>query len=100
MPIRNGWSRGCGQDSNSTWSSRKSWYQSERTLGAKYANGEGVPENDIQAYTWFNIAAAQGQKSAEKSKKVVTKSMTSENRARAQELASEYWKAYVLPFRN
>ena len=32
MPIRNGWSRGCGQDSNSTWSSRNSWYQSERTL--------------------------------------------------------------------
>ena len=32
MPIRNGWSRGCGQDSNSTWSSRNSWCQSERTL--------------------------------------------------------------------
>ena len=29
-------------------------------IGAMYAMGEGVPENDIQAYAWISIAAAQG----------------------------------------
>ena len=66
-----------------------------------YANGEGVPEDDIQAYAWYKpIAAAQGNDKAEQNKKLIAESMTSEQRARAQELARQYWEAYVLPFRK
>ena len=63
-------------------------------------NGEGVPEDDVQAYAWYNIAAAQGNDNAEHNKQLIARSMTREQRARAQELARQYWEAYVLPFRN
>ena len=69
-------------------------------LGFMYADGRGVPEDSVQAYAWFNIAAAQGDDSAEHGKKLIAESMTREQRARAQELARQYWEAYVLPFRN
>ena len=29
-------------------------------LGLMYASGEDVPEDDVTAYAWLNIAAAQG----------------------------------------
>ena len=32
-------------------------------LGVMYASGQGVPEDDVTAYAWLNIAAAQGQSS-------------------------------------
>ena len=65
-----------------------------------YANGRGVPEEDVEAYAWFNIAAAQGHENAEKNKEIAAKSMTRERRARAQQLARVYWEKYVLPFRD
>jgi len=30
-----------------------------------YANGEGLHENDVEAYVWFSVAAAQGMKMRE-----------------------------------
>ena len=42
-------------------------------LGVKYANGEGVPEDDVTAYAWLNIAAAQGKSSANEGKEHVAK---------------------------
>ena len=74
------------------------WAQNH--VGTMYANGAGVPQDDVQAYAWYNIAAAQGNDIAENNKKLIAESMTREQRARAQELAREYWKAFVLPFRN
>ena len=65
-----------------------------------YANGEGVPEDDVQTYAWFNVAAAQGSDVAKKNKEITAESMTNEGRARAQQLAREYWEKYVLPFQN
>jgi TPR repeat protein len=29
-------------------------------LGSMYVTGSGVPENDLKAYVWFSVAAAQG----------------------------------------
>ena len=65
-----------------------------------YALGRGVLEDDVQAYAWFNIAAAQDIKGAEDSKKLAAEYMNHEEIVRAQGLAREYWEAYVLPFRN
>ena len=75
-----------------------SWAQNN--LGVMYDSGRGVPEDNLQAYAWYNIAAAQGHDLAEHNKKLIAESMTREQRARAQELARQYWEAYVLPFRN
>jgi hypothetical protein len=33
-------------------------------LGLMYANGEGVIEDDVEGYAWFNVAAANGFKDA------------------------------------
>ena len=69
-------------------------------LGSMYALGQGVPQDNVQAYAWLNISVAQGEEEAQKIKESVAKGMTSKGRARAQELARRYWKAYVLPFRE
>lgn len=68
-------------------------------LGLWYWVGMGVPEDSIQAYAWLNIATAQGFMT-EKDKEEVAETMTREEIARAQKLAREYWKKYVLPFRD
>ena len=72
----------------------------QRSLGGMYAVGKGVPQNDVQAYAWCNIATAQGDKKAEQCKELIAESMTREKRARGQELARQYWEDYVVPFRN
>ena len=35
------------------------------SLGFKYANGNGVPENDAEAVKWFRLAAEQGNANAQ-----------------------------------
>ena len=69
-------------------------------MGFMYALGEGVPQDDVEAYAWFNISVAQGNKDDEDVKRLTAESMTREEISRAQQLAREYWEAYVLPFRN
>ncbi len=34
-------------------------------LGVMYANGQGVPKDDVQAVKWFRLAADQGQATAQ-----------------------------------
>ena len=58
-------------------------------LGQMYANGEGVPEDYVQAYAWHNLAAAQGNKGASTSKDIIRKLMTSAQIARAQKLSKK-----------
>ena len=57
-------------------------------LGVMYDNGEGVPENEVLAYAWFNLAGAQGFEGAQEAKGQLSRRMTSEQVARAQELSS------------
>ena len=52
-----------------------------------YANGEGVLTSDIKAYMWWNIAAYKGYKNAVTNKNIITKEMTNEQIAKAQELS-------------
>ncbi len=61
-------------------------------LGRMYAKGEGVAENDVQAYKWWNLAAAQENNSAKEFKELIEKNMTREQIAEAQKLSGE-WKA-------
>lgn len=63
-------------------------------LGIMYSKGEGIPENDVKAYVWFSIAAAQNNQSARKMKEMIAKRMTRSQIARVQNLSREYWEAY------
>ena len=65
-----------------------------------YANGEGVPQDDAQAYAWFSVAAAQGNTGAAEARDRVAGRLTPEAHNHAQKLAREYWEAYVAPFRD
>jgi TPR repeat protein len=65
--------------------------RAQYNLGVIYEYGEGVPENDVQAYKWMNLAAAQGNETAKKNKGIVEKEMTREQIAEAQRLSAK-WK--------
>ena len=58
-------------------------------LGEMYANGEGVPEDYVFAYAWMNLAGAQGEDGAQEAKDRLSRDMTREQVARAQELSFE-----------
>ena len=53
-------------------------------LGLMYARGTGVPEDYVQAYKWWNLAAASGDTSAVKNKNIVAEKMTEEQIVEAQ----------------
>ena len=63
----------------------------QNMLGLMYANGEGVPKDSVLAYLWWNLAAAQGLKSAKRNLGKIEKIMTREQIAEAQRLSRE-WK--------
>jgi len=59
-------------------------------LGFMYANGEGVPQDYVRAYMWFNLSAAQGNPPAAKDRDDIAKRMTHAQIAEAQKLAREW----------
>ena len=59
------------------------------SLGLMYANGEGVPEDDIQAYAWFNLAAAQGLGEGEQGRAHIRQYMTPAQITEAQKLSRQ-----------
>ena len=63
--------------------------RSQAPSGPCTAVGDGVPENYVVAYAWFNLAGAQGLERAQEAKSALSGLMTSEQVARAQELSIE-----------
>ena len=61
-------------------------------LGAMYANGNGVPEDDVESYARFNVAGALGN-DVEKVKSKLTARMTKEDISAAQKRSKEIWEA-------
>jgi TPR repeat protein len=67
-------------------------------LGFMYANGQGVPQDCVQAHKWWNLAAArfdasqnEDREKAVKSRDQIATKMTPAQIAKAQRLATE-WK--------
>ena len=63
-------------------------------LGVIYDNGEGMPEDDVHAYAWYSIAAAQGNELAKKNKEKIATDMSRDQIAEAQKLSREFWESY------
>ena len=59
-------------------------------LGRMYYLGTGVPEDYVQAYKWWNLAAAAGNADARKYKGNVAEKMTKEQIAEAQRLSTAF----------
>jgi TPR repeat protein len=62
----------------------------QSNLGIMYANGWGVPKSDIEAYKWYNLAAAQGQSEATTRRDRIAARMTPAQLAEGQRLAAEW----------
>ncbi len=60
---------------------------SQFNLGLMYAKGQGVPQDYVQAYRWYTLAASQGIGLAGKFKDHLKKSMSLNELAEAQRLA-------------
>ncbi len=63
----------------------------QSNLGAMYYNGQGVPENFVEAYKWWSLAAAQGYNDSAKNRDIVRSVMTPAQIAEGQRLAAA-WK--------
>ena len=64
-------------------------------LGTSYFYGSGVSKDLVQAWAWLSAGEEAGQllnRTAEK--------MSPPQRAEAQDLAKDYWKRFVMPFRE
>jgi TPR repeat protein len=59
-------------------------------LGVMYANGRGVPQNEVLAHRWWNLAGAQGHTIARKNMELIANYMTKEQIADAQRMAREW----------
>ena len=62
--------------------------RAQHNLGLMYANGTGVPQDDVVAYAWLNLAAAQGNELASENKDTLRTRMTANQIARARELSA------------
>ncbi len=67
-------------------------------LGINYANGQGVPQDDVQAYMWFNlstsISTGNTRENAAEARDEVARRLTAAQRAEAQRLAREWDEAH------
>jgi len=61
----------------------------QSSLGAMYAEGQGVPKDYIRAHMWWSIATSSGDKGAVKNVDIVARKMTPVQIADAEKLARE-----------
>jgi len=62
------------------------------------SRGDGVPQNDLSAYAWASVAAAQGVSDAEVLKAWISARLTAPMVGQAQELSRKFWDHYVMPY--
>ena len=68
---------------------QQGYAKAQRILGLMYATGEGVPKDDVQAYAWINLAAAQEDEGAKQDRTRIRQRMTQAQIAEAQKLSRE-----------
>ena len=72
--------------------------EAQFNLGVMYANGEGVPQDDVTAYMWYNLAASRStgevRDRAVQTRDLAETRLTASQRAEAQRLAREWDAAH------
>jgi len=59
-------------------------------MGILYAEGNGVPQNYVEAYKWFNLSAAHDNRKAKAYREKIGRKMATEQIALAQKLSSTW----------
>ncbi len=72
--------------------------EAQFNLGISYTSGRGVPQDDVLAYMWFNLATSRstgedGDEAAEVRDRIATR-LTPDQLAEAQRLAREWDEAH------
>ena len=95
--VRPGHSTTLGSCTQTAGAEAVKWYRlaaeqgfarAQHNLGLMYANGTGVPQDDVLAYAWLNLAVEQGNELASENKDKLWTRMTANQIARAQELSA------------
>ena len=63
--------------------------EAQYNLGLMYDFGEGVLEDDVYAYMWWNLASLLGNKNATTAKGEIAEEMTSSQIAEAEERSQQ-----------
>ena len=89
------WNENRFQDAVSEWveSAETGNGRSMLALGKAYARGLGVLRNLVEAHKWYNLAASRGIADAADERDALEAKMTGDERARAEELASQWQQA-------
>lgn len=66
-------------------------------LGTLYLEGQGVPQNFLEAYTWLSLAAANGTSGAREQRDRAAGHMTEQALAQAQQWTATLWEEHVSP---
>jgi len=61
-------------------------------LGQMYREGEGVPQNYVNAHAWWNVSSAFGHEGASENRSTVEELMTPSQIAEAQQLSTEIFE--------
>ena len=64
-------------------------------LGHMYANGQGVDQDPIEAYAWWDLSITQGQDAAIANIAIMLKGMTTSQIKKAKALSKKYHKQYL-----
>jgi len=67
--------------------------KAQSNLGLMYADGEGVPENNIHAYVWWSMAKTQSHEYAKVNLEILKPQMTKQQIAEAQSLAAQCYES-------
>ena len=66
-------------------------------LGALYLEGQGVPQNFLEAYTWLSLATANGVSGARERRDQAAGYLTEQALAQAQQWTASLWQGHVSP---
>jgi hypothetical protein len=69
--------------------------EAQYNLGLMYLEGQGVKQDNAEAYAWIRTAAAQGRSGTLEIRQALLREMTPSQGDRAIELAREYREKYV-----
>jgi TPR repeat protein len=65
----------------------------QSNLGIQYYTGEGVPQNNVRAYVWWSVAAAQGHETARTNRDIMYEKLTPDQLARGQDMATRCFES-------
>ena len=66
--------------------------EAQVNLGLRYHGGEGVPQDDAEAYAWFAVAAANGDEQAKDNLAMVKSRLNQDQLAVAQQRATQLFE--------